>query len=119
MTLGLYFDDDSGERALVRALRARGIVVTTPSEAGTLGSPDSAHLAFAAQHGLVVCTSNVGDFLRLHAELMERGGEHAGIILIPQQVYPVGERMRRLLNLMAELPPERMRNWVEFLSDWG
>lgn len=119
MTLGLYFDDDSGERALIRALREHGVEVLTSVDAGTFGSTDSVHLAFASQRGLVVCTSNVGDFLRLHAEVVQRGGEHAGIVLIPQQLYSVGERLRRLVNLSAELSPEQMHNWTEFLSAWG
>ena len=41
------------------------------------------------------------------------------IILARQQQYAVGERMRRLLKLMAHVTAEDIRNRVEFLSAWG
>jgi hypothetical protein len=44
---------------------------------------------------------------------------HAGIILMRQQHYSVGEQMRRLLRLMASKSAEDMENWVEFLSAWN
>lgn len=42
----------------------------------------------------------------------------AGIILARQQVYPVGELMRRLLRLIAAVPAEEMKDRVEFLNAW-
>jgi hypothetical protein len=47
---------------------------------------------------------------------MEKGREHAGLVLGTQQRYTVGERMRKLLHLRAEWTAEEMRNRVLFLT---
>jgi predicted nuclease of predicted toxin-antitoxin system len=115
----LYFDEDSMRRSLVRALRARGVDVITALEAGMIEREDVEHLDYATEQGCVLCTFNVGDFYRLHSEYVAQGKPHAGIILMRQQYYSVGEQMRRLLKLMASKPADEMKNWVEFLSAWG
>ncbi len=45
MTIRLYLEEDSLRRALVRALRARGVDVTTAFEAGMIERDDREHLA--------------------------------------------------------------------------
>ena len=47
---------------------------------------------------------------------MAQGKPHAGIILMRQQYYSVGEQMRRILKLMASRSAGEMRDRVEFLS---
>jgi hypothetical protein len=59
----LYFDEDSMDRALVRALRVRDIIVTTALDAGRVGRPDIEHLAHASSTGQALFTYNVGDFM--------------------------------------------------------
>lgn len=118
MKVRLYFDEDSMQRSLVRALRARGVDVITALDAQMIERSDADHLAYATQAGRVLCSANVGDFYRLHGELLAQGQSHAGIILIPQK-YSVGEQMRRLLRLIAVRSAEDMRNRVEFLGAWG
>jgi hypothetical protein len=61
----------------------------------------------------------VGDFHELHSEYLETGKTHTAIIVSPQQVYSVGEQMRRLLRLIAVKSAEEMVNQIEFLSSWG
>ena len=51
---------------LVAALRARGVTVITALDAGLTEKPDEEQLAFAAERGCVLYTSNVADFYRLH-----------------------------------------------------
>jgi predicted nuclease of predicted toxin-antitoxin system len=119
MMIRLYFDEDSMRRSLVRALRARGVDVITALEAGMIEREDAEHLDYATEQGRVLCTFNVGDFYRLHSEYVAQGKPHAGIILMRQQYYSVGEQMRRLLKLMASKSAEEMKDWVEFLSAWG
>jgi hypothetical protein len=79
---------------------------------------DADHLEYAASEGRVLCTFNIGDFWSLHAEYLAAGKRHAGIILMPQQRYGVGEQLRRLLRLAATLTPDAMANRAEFLSGW-
>jgi hypothetical protein len=116
--LRLYMDEDSMDQALVRALRARGVDVMTAHEAGMAERGDPDHLRFATEQGRVLCTFNVGDFYELHTACLAQGREHAGIILVPQQRYSIGEQMRRLLRLVATVPADAMQSHVEFLSAW-
>ena len=118
MRIRLYFDEDSMRQALVTALRARGIDVETALEADMIERPDAEHLAFATREGRVLFSFNVGDFYRLHTDLVRRTESHAGLVLAQQQTYSVGEQLRRLLNLVASLSAEDMRNRVEFLGVW-
>lgn len=118
MALRLYFDEDSNARALMQALRARGLDVEGAVEAGMIERLDPEHLDYATAHGRVLYTFNVGDFFGLHAELLRAGKSHAGLILAPQQRYSVGEQMRRVLRLSQARTPEQMRDRVEFLSAW-
>jgi predicted nuclease of predicted toxin-antitoxin system len=112
----LYLDEDAMRRSLVRALRARGVDVITALDAGMIERRDREHLDYATEQGRVLCTFNVGDFYRLHSEYLNQGKPHAGIILMRQQHYSVGEQLRRLLRLIASRSAEEMENWVEFLS---
>jgi hypothetical protein len=116
--LRLYLDEDSMDQALVGALRARGVDVVTAQEAGMNERSDADHLAFAAGQGRVLCTFNIGDFYELHSAYLARDAPHAGIILVPQQRYGIGEQTRRLLRLIATVPADAMKNRVEFLSAW-
>jgi hypothetical protein len=114
----LYFDEDSINHPLTRALRARKIDVVTALEAGTLGLDDPAQLDYAAREGRVFFSYNIGDFSQLHTIYLTEGKNHAGIIVAPQQRYGIGGELRRLLTLIAALSAEDMRNRFEFLSQW-
>ena len=80
MTIHLYFDEDSMQRSLVRALRARGVDVITALDAGMIEREDAEHLDYATEQGRVLCSFNVGDFYRLHSDYLAQGKPHAGII---------------------------------------
>ncbi len=116
--LRLYMDEDSMEQALARALRARGLDILTAHEAGMIERADADHLAFATGMGRVLCTFNVGDFWALHSDCLTSGRSHAGLILMPQQRYGLGEHVRRLLRLVATLSSSEMVDRAEFLSAW-
>ncbi len=115
----VYFDADSMQRAVVVGLRARGADVTTALEAGMTDRSDEDQLEFAGSQGRVLFSFNASHFCRIHAELLANGKTHAGIVVAPQQRYSVGERVRRLLRLIAAKTAEEMRDRLEFLSDWG
>jgi predicted nuclease of predicted toxin-antitoxin system len=115
----LYVDEDSMDRALIRALRARGVDVSTTLEEGMIERSDNEHLDYATAQGRVLYTCNVADFYHLHTSFLAQDKSHTGIILAPQQRYSVGEQMRRLLNLINTKSAEEVRNRVEFLQTWG
>ena len=118
MKIKLYLDEDSIQHSLARALRARGTDLITSLDAVLIAQPDSIHLDYATRNGRVLCSFNVGDYYRLHTEYLNTGQTHAGIILMRQQQYSVGEVMRRMLKLIANKTTEDMCNTVEFLSAW-
>jgi hypothetical protein len=118
MRIRLYLDEDSMDRALVRALRAREVDVLSAIEAGLIARPDSQHLSYASDQDRALFTYNVGDFCSLHDLLIREGQRHAGIICAQQQSYTIGETLRRLLHLIGTISAEEMRNRVEFLSRW-
>ena len=118
MQIRLYIDEDTMSRALVAGLLARGIDVRSVIEEGKAGLDDIDQLEFAKEQGRVLCTCNRRDFYRLHTEYLREGKMHAGIIVIPQQRYGIGEQIRRLLRLISTKSAEEMEGQVEFLSAW-
>lgn len=118
MTIRLYVDEDSMDKALIRALRTRGMDVTTAQDEGMIERSDVEHLEYATSQGRVLYSFNRRDFYQLHTEYLRQGKFHAGIILARQQQYSVGEQMRRILKLNAAKSAEEMQHWVEFLSAW-
>lgn len=107
------------DQALVRALQARGVDVTTALDEGMIERDDAEHLDYATGQGRVLYSFNVGDFYHLHTTYLAQGKSHAGIVLARQQHYSVGDQMRRLLKLIAAKTADEMKNWVMFLSAWG
>jgi hypothetical protein len=114
----IYADEDSARGAFVSGLRLRGVEVLTSLEAGMSGADDEDQLTFATRRGYIVYSFNASDFLRIHTARLEAGGQHAGIILAPQQRYSIGEQIRRVLCIRDSVIGS-MRNRVEFLSNWG
>lgn len=114
----IYVDEDAAHRALVDALRCRGLTVLTALEAGLTGTPDEDQLAFATERGCVLYSHNTSDFYRLHTEWISAGRKHAGMILAPQQRFSVGEQLRRILRIRATANAESMRNRIELLTNW-
>lgn len=119
MEIRLYLDEDSMDRDLVRALRARGVDVESALEARMINRSDPDHLDYATGAGRVVFSFNVGDFYRLHTEVLGQQRSHSGIIVSKQQQYSVGEVMRRILKLVATRSAEEMRDQIEFLGSWS
>ena len=115
----IYIDEDAMDTDLVSALRSRGVEVVTVPDAGLTGKSDEEQLTFAIERGCILYTFNVSDFYRLHAEWINAGREHAGMILAPQQRFSVGEQLRRILHLRASTTMASLRNQVEFLSNLG
>ena len=79
---------------------------------------DEEQLEFAQQQARVLISFNGADFCRIHSEWMARGRSHAGMVIVPQQRYSIGERLRRLLKLVAARTAEDMQDRLVFLSDW-
>lgn len=105
------------DHRLLKALRARGVDLTTVGEIGTTSLSDGDQLILATEQQQVLYTFNVGDFCQLHSTYMAEGQTHSGII-ISSQDYSIGEQMRRVLKLLATKSAEDMVNQLVFLSTY-
>ena len=65
--------------------------------------------------GRAVYTFNVDDFARLHKQYLLQNSDHFGIIVIPDQRYTIGEKIRRLAGFIRQVTAEEMINRMEFL----
>jgi hypothetical protein len=113
--LRIYVDEDVyGEVA--PQLRRQGFDASSVIEAGRSGFSDPDQLQWAVAEGRAMITFNVGDFARLHSEVMSQGGNHAGIIVSAQ--IPLRIVLRRLLHLLKTLGADEMQDRLEYLSNW-
>ena len=115
----LYIDEDAMDSDLVIALRLRGVDTLTARDAGLIQQPDESQMQFASRQGRVLYSFNVTDFCRIHAEWLETGQTHAGLVLARQQRHSVGDQLRRLTRLITTRSAEQMQNRVEFLGMWS
>jgi hypothetical protein len=111
----LYVDEDASETAVMVGLRARNVDLLTTQEAGQLGATDAEQLAYAAEQGRAIYTFNARDFARLHRKVLQTGGSHAGIIVIPEQRYSIGEKIRRLAAYVDAMTASSLKDRIEFL----
>ena len=119
MPFGIYLDEDASDSDLVDALRRQDVLVLTANSMSTNGTADETQLMLATERDLVLYSYNIGDYLALHSHWLENDRRHAGLILVPQQRFSVGEQLRRILTIRRELPAEQMRGRVEFLANWN
>jgi hypothetical protein len=113
----IYFDKDAMDTDLVAALRSRGIEILTVLELGLAMWGGRPRLRGASRPRCLHAHLQ-RFFYRLHTKWIGSGQEHAGMILVPQQRFSVGEQLRRLLRLRSGTATAGMRNRVEFLSNW-
>lgn len=117
MIHGLYMDDDTGIRGLTAQASQLGIAAPRSDDLGMRGSTDIEHLRRATSEGLVLVTCNRRDFLALHWDFLTRSEEHAGIVVIDQDISR-GERIRALLAFAQVAEPRDVVGRVHFLKDW-
>jgi hypothetical protein len=115
----IQLDEDCQAHALAAALRQHSIDAKTTNELGLGGVDDEAQLGAARDAGRVLVTNNICDFVPLQERWVAEGRPHGGIVVFPQQVFSVGEIVRRLAKLVHTLSAEEMRNRLEWLNSWG
>ncbi|MCB0194473.1 MAG: DUF5615 family PIN-like protein [Anaerolineae bacterium] len=102
--------DEHVPTAVAKALRRRGIDVTTTVDVGLRQADDLAHLKFAAKEGRVIVTHDA-DFLRHHAQ----GIEHSGIAYCHKDARTIGQIIETLRLIHDIMTAEEMVNAIEYL----
>lgn len=113
----LYIDDDSAATALMSELRRLRLDSVSSDAAGLRGAPDPAHLEYAATVHRALVTANGADFIRLHWEWLGTARHHSGII-IASQAIPLGERIRRLVEVSRLGRPGDLDDRLLLLTQW-
>jgi hypothetical protein len=113
--LRLYVDEDAEETAVVRGLQLRGFDVVTAKDAGLLAADDQEQLQYAISQSRAIYTFSIRDFARHHRDYLLSGRTHAGIVTIPDQRYSIGEKIRRIAELVARTTAEEMVDRIEYL----
>lgn len=116
--IGLYIDEDSMSKSLVTALRHQQIDVVTAMDVARLACSDEEQLTWATQAGRVLYSSNITDFCRLHSQWLQEGKHHAGLILVRQQRYSLGELVKGILVVHKLYSPADVRDQLIFLSSF-
>ena len=102
--------DENVHHAIARALSARGIDVTTTTEAGLLSKDDPTQLAFANSAKRVLVTHD-GPLLAL-AEIT---AGHAGIAFSQKDTLSIGQLTRALIRLHDQFSSSDIAGRIEFL----
>lgn len=108
----LFLDEDV-HAALGTILQKRGFDVVHAQVADRKGNSDVEQLKYAAKQQRCLMTFNVKDYVLLHNEYVQRGEEHWGIIVSKQ--LPIGETLRRVLNVLQRYSQKSMKNLLLFL----
>jgi hypothetical protein len=116
MTRPRFFTDEDVYGAVAPALRKSGFDAISTPESGRLGESDESQLQWATDEGRVFVTFNVAHFAHLHSQWMSQGRHHAGILVSQQR--PIGDLLRRLINIGRQMEQEGMRDRLEFLGAW-
>ena len=111
-----FYTDEDIYGAIAIALRNSDFDAVSTPDIERLGQSDESQLEWATAEGRSFVTFNVAHFAQLHAEWVSQGRQHSGIIVSIQR--PIGDLLKRLLNLGSTLDTEAMQNRLEFLSDW-
>ena len=112
----LYLDEDSVEKSLIKAFCNANLDVVTVADVSRQSYSDDEQLIWATEQGRAIYSYNRKDFCCLHNEFLAIERNHAGIILLQQQRYSVGQQLQGLLKLVANRSAEEMLNQLVFLS---
>lgn len=109
----LYLDEDVHKR-VANALKLRHFDVLSAHELGRWGLSDEEQLSYATNEGRALFTYNTADYIKVYQDWLQRRKEHYGIIVSNQ--LPIGETIRRMLNLLNRLATDEIRNQIRWLQ---
>jgi predicted nuclease of predicted toxin-antitoxin system len=105
-----YQLDEHCPAALAKALRRRGIDVTTTPDAGLIEATDDEQVEFALREGRAIFTQDE-DFLAIHA----KGVRHAGIVYCHPESRSLRQIIRGLVLIWDVYESDEMIGRLEYL----
>ena len=102
--------DENVHGAVAHGLRLHDVDVTTTGDAGLLGEPDSAQLAFAVSQKRVLVTHD-SHFV----EFARQGIATCGVAYFDRRRAQIGRMVRALTALWRSTTPEEMEGQLRFL----
>lgn len=105
--------DEDVHAVLSTILQKRGFDVVHAQDIDKKGSSDAEQLEYASQEQRCLMTFNVKDYVLLHNIYVQHEQEHWGIIVSKQ--LPIGEILRRILNVLRQYSKKSMKNRLLFL----
>ena len=98
---------------IAELVAARGFTATTARGEGQLRRSDAQQLDYAVARELCIVTHNRRHFEELHAQYMDRGRTHAGIIIaFRKRPYFIANR---LSNLLETITADEMQNQLLYI----
>lgn len=116
LSVALYLDADV-DRKLAEQLRAKGFEAISAREVGNDELSDEAQLAYAVAQKRALLTHNVRHFVPMFKEWWNAGKSHHGIIVSEQ--LPIGEMLRRTLELLNTITADEMVNNIKNLAEFA
>lgn len=113
MTLALYMDENV-RRAIINALKLRGIDIISVQEDGRMGASDISILDRATELDRVIFTQD-DDFLIIANRCQQEGLNFSGVIYAHQQSLTIGQCVRDLEIIAKVARPEDLVNLVQYL----
>lgn len=101
-------------------MRLRNFDAVSAHELGRWGLTDEEQLAFAVSEKRALFTYNSPDYIRIHLDWLRANRQHYGVIVSDQ--IPIGETIRRLLNLLNRVTADEMINqlfWLQAFKEAG
>jgi predicted nuclease of predicted toxin-antitoxin system len=102
--------DENIDPDVAKALRRRGIDVTTTQEMNLLGQPDEVQFDFVCRQKRVIVTHDT-DFFSLAIQ----SKDHCGIAFCQKGTRSIGEIIRSLILIYEVFTVEDMKSVVEYL----
>lgn len=96
---------------LAEQLNEKEVDTLTVRDLKKLGAGDPALLAYARNHGRVICTYD-SDYV----EMARDGAQHVGIVFVPNKRCEIGVMFRFLCLIHAGYSADDMVNMVEYVS---
>jgi hypothetical protein len=100
--------DENVDLHITDGLQQAGYDAAHALTEGSVQVPDEQHLRYAAAKGRAVVTHDFADFSRLHADFVQQGEHHEGIILVPVRTLP--EIVARLTQHLDTYTPDEQRD---------